>query len=223
MVDCVLFDLDGTLVDTAADFVEVLNIQRLAHNLPPLDALTVRNTVSDGSRALTKLAFGGEPGEPNFEQNRLELLKLYEAEAGKAALLFPGMHKLLEGFALNAIRWGIVTNKPRLYTELLLSRMAAHSPIINECNIVVCADDLKQAKPHPEGILKALDALNAKPVNSLYIGDHERDIIAGKAAGTATVAVTFGYVDDPSIIPSWNADLVINHPLDLNPLINLKF
>lgn len=203
----VLFDLDGTLMDTAPDFVVTLNHLCDRHGITRLNPETIRNNVSDGSRVLTKLCFPSIVEPQSFEDRRLELLKIYEDEVGKAAVIFPEMIDLLKHLESRDIPWGVVTNKPRLYTELLLKRTKAFA----SCKTLVCADDLQNAKPDPEGILKACEELELAPQDCLYVGDHERDVIAGNRAGCRTVAVTFGYFDNSVNIADWNADYIASN------------
>lgn len=214
-VDAVLFDLDGTLVDTARDFIHVLNHQRALHGLAPLPDQLIRDTVSDGARALTKLAFGGEPGETDFETKREELLALYHAKVGDDAALFDGMEDVLQYFEAKDIPWGIVTNKPRRFTVKLLDKIQ----LSHRSAITVCADDVAKAKPDPESLILASDAINSQPDQTLYVGDHERDIIAGKAANMPTIAAKYGYILEPETVLEWQADRIIEHPLELIKLI----
>jgi len=216
-IDAILFDLDGTLVDTAADFVFVLNDQRKKHQLQPLPAQIIRDTVSDGARALTKLAFGGEPGQHNFEEKRLELLELYAEQAGNQAQLFEGMNGVLRHFESQNIPWGIVTNKPRRFTKILLDKLDLSS----RSTITLCPDDVVKAKPDPESLFLACAHLNCAPEKTIYVGDHERDIIAGKAANMKTVAAGYGYILDKKKISDWQADFEIDHPSELISLFNL--
>jgi len=210
-VEAILFDLDGTLVDTAADFVHILNALRHDHNLPPLDYQIIRDTVSNGARALTKLAFGGNEGETDFEAKKQEMLSRYELCAGDKAQLFDGMSEVLKAFEDARIPWGIITNKPRLYTDILLSKLG-----LNERSaITLCPDDVQHAKPDPESMILASKRLNCTLSKSIYVGDHERDIQAGKAANMPTVAVSYGYIQDKQNIPSWGADFEIDHPSEL--------
>lgn len=202
----VLFDLDGTLMDTAPDFVATLNTLCDRYGLERLDPELIRNNVSDGSRVLTKLCFPDLSDASAFEAKRQELLKIYEAEVGKAAVIFPEMVRVLAHLESCDIPWGIVTNKPRLYTELLLQRTKSFS----SCGALVCADDLQKAKPDPEGILKACKSLGVAPSQCLYVGDHERDVIAGNLAGCVTVAVSFGYFDEHANPESWGADHLVS-------------
>ena len=214
--EAILFDLDGTLVDTAADFVLVLNSQRAKHNYPPLPSQIIRDTVSDGARALTRLAFGGEPGQAGFETKRLELLELYAEKAGDQAKLFDGMNDVLRHFEALSIPWGIVTNKPKRFTDILLDKLSLSS----RSAITLCPDDVKNAKPDPESLFLACNRLHCRPENTFYVGDHERDIIAGKAANMKTIAAGYGYILDKRNVSGWQADYEIDHPSELISLFN---
>lgn len=218
VVSAVLFDLDGTLVDTAEDFVLVLNTQRERHQLSPLPHNDIRNTVSDGARALTKLAFGGDEGESQFEARRQELLELYEKHVGDQSALFPGMNKLLKHLEDHNIPWGIVTNKPRQYATPLLQKLS----LSERCSILICPDDVTRAKPDPEALLLASNRLNTSPSSCLYVGDHERDIIAGRAANMATVAARYGYLKNKALCSDWQADFIIDHADDLRDELSLS-
>lgn len=213
-VEALLFDLDGTLIDTAADFVVVLNAQRRDHGLPPLDEKLVRNTVSNGARALTQLAFGGSEGDTAFERYRTELLENYLSIVGEYATLFPGMESVLQSCQAQQIPWGIITNKPRRFTEKLLDRMKLH----DDCSLILCADDVSRPKPDPESMFLAARQLNIHLANSVYVGDHERDIAAGKAANMITVAAAYGYLMDSAATSLWGADYIIEQPLELKTL-----
>jgi phosphoglycolate phosphatase len=204
-------------MDTAPDFVETLRILRARYDLSELDSTLIRNNVSDGSRALTRICFPENINEELFEQRRLELLDIYASTVGTNVSFFPEVRQALDVIEQKNIPWGIVTNKPRLYTELLLERTG----LGQSCAALICADDLSRAKPDPEGILRACKQINRAPEHSIYVGDHERDIQAGKAAGCKTVAVTFGYIHDPKIITTWNADIIMTQASDLTCLLDL--
>ena len=214
-IKAILFDLDGTLADTADDFVKVLNIQRQRHGQPALDPKLIRDTVSDGARALTHLAFGGHEGEADFESKRQELLDLYLKMVGDAAMLFPGMAATLEYLEANDIVWGIVTNKPRKYAVILIERLN----LLGRCATLVCPDDVALAKPHPEGLLKAATSLSLDANTCIYVGDHLRDIEAGVAANMRTVSARYGYIEDTSQVNNWGADAIIDSPLELVELL----
>jgi phosphoglycolate phosphatase len=213
-IDALLFDLDGTLVDSAADFIFVLNNQRLKYGLEALNEQAIRNTVSNGARALIQLAFGGQEGEVAFEEYRQELLDEYLKVVGDHARLFDGMNDVLLACEEQNIPWGIITNKPRKFSEALLLKLN----LTARCSLLLCADDVVQAKPHPESMFKAADILNIQLENSVYVGDHERDISAGNAANMITVAVEYGYIEHKYELLNWNATHIIQTPLQLQQL-----
>lgn len=210
-VDGILFDLDGTLVDSAADFIYVLNNQRHKYGLEQLSANAIRNTVSNGARALTELAFGGSEGEPAFEKHRQELLDHYIKIVGNHARLFDGMDEVLLTCESHKLPWGIITNKPRKFTEVLLHKLNLQ----DRCALLLCADDVSRPKPDPESMFIASKKLNIQANRTVYVGDHKRDIVAGNAANMITVAAEYGYVSDKSELNSWHADHIIQHPLEL--------
>ncbi len=205
----VLFDLDGTLIDTAADFVVVLNRLCQKHNKPVPNATVIRNTVSDGARALVQLAFGLNEGDDGFEALRQELLDLYEAELGVAAHLFDGFESLLTQYKENGQAWGIVTNKPWRFTEPLIQRIFEKIPELLPQSII-CPDHVKIAKPDPEGLLLACQQMNADANTTWYVGDHIRDIDAGKNANMTTIACQYGYIKDNDNVQTWQADHTVN-------------
>jgi len=205
--EAVLFDLDGTLLDTAPDFIRVVNQQRLLHNQDTLAPHLIRETVSNGARALIKLAFNLEAGDEDFINRHTELLALYEESIAEETVFFPGIDLFLKQLEENSIPWGIVTNKPSRSTLPLLERLKLN----NRCSVTVCPDDVTHSKPHPEPLLLACDKLNCSPDRSIYIGDHERDIEAGRSAGMITIAARYGYIDTPERVDDWNADLIIDH------------
>ena len=204
----VLFDLDGTLIDTAADFIVVINTLCQQYNMPAPDSDAIRNTVSDGARALVELSFNTKEGEPGFEPLKEELLNLYEQELGKAAELFDGFESLLIQYQENQQAWGIVTNKPWRFTQPLLNRVFANIPDLYPAS-VICPDHVKISKPDPEGLLLACKKMNAKPNNTWYVGDHKRDIEAGNNAKMTTIACEYGYIKIKDNINSWQADHIV--------------
>ncbi len=210
-IAAVLFDLDGTLVDTAPDFVRVLNQLRADDHLEPLPFDTIRNQVSNGARALVKLGFNAEEDSPVFI-NRLEkLLALYEAGLAQESCLFPGLSNCLTWLEQRNIPWGIVTNKPSRFTVPLLRGLK----LDQRCAVTICPDHVQNKKPHPEPLLTACDWISSDPVNTIYVGDHVRDIEAGKAAGNFTIAAAWGYLEQGIDINGWQADLVVQTPAQL--------
>ncbi|MFK7730467.1 MAG: HAD family hydrolase [Pseudomonadales bacterium] len=211
----VFFDLDGTLLDTAEDFVLTLEILCARHGVALPGATNIRNTVSDGSRALVKLAFACEEDSPDFELLREELLDIYEQVLGQQTRLFDGLQNTLNILQESALPWGVVTNKPRRFAAPLMQRMS----LIPEYAVLVCPDDVSNAKPHPEPLYLAAKQVGARPASCLYVGDHARDIEAGRNAGMKTVAAAYGYVGNRSEAEAWNADHTINHGRELQSIV----
>jgi len=212
----VFFDLDGTLLDTADDFVLTLEqlCQRHGTQLP--GPAEIRNTVSDGARALVKLAFGCAESSPQFEPLREELLDIYEQVLGERTTIFDGIQHTLNTLQSASIPWGVVTNKPRRFAEPLMQRI----DIKPEPAVLICPDDVVHTKPHPEPLYLAAKKVGARPVNAVYVGDHLRDIEAGRNAGMKTVAAAYGYVNDRREAESWNADHTIDHGRELQVIIS---
>ncbi|GAB3287618.1 HAD family hydrolase [Parahaliea aestuarii] len=214
-LEAVLFDLDGTLIDTASEFVVVVQALRAEHDLPPLEEQRIRASVSNGARALVQLALGIDESAAEFERKRLRLLDLYSEVLGTTAVPYPGIAELLVELGERGIGWGISTNKPRAYTEPLLAALAL-SPAAGS---VVCPDDVKERKPHPESLYLACRQLGCSPARTIYIGDHRRDIEAGRRAGMRTIAALYGYIeadDDPG---SWGANASVACSTELQGLI----
>jgi 2-phosphoglycolate phosphatase len=212
----VLFDLDGTLIDTAPDFIVCLNDLRTEYNLPPLANLDIRKVVSDGARAMVSLAFQINEGDEGFEQKKQQFLDLYSDNICRESRLFDSLDDLLNWCDKNNIPWGIVTNKPRRFSELLLKKLNLDTRLSS----LVCADDVKNPKPHAEPMLKACQELNVKPEDCLYVGDHQRDIDAGKNANMKTIAAAYGYVHNMDEAESWLAHWTVNTSLELTQLLS---
>ncbi len=215
ILKAVFFDLDGTLLDTAPDFEVVVNTLRARYDLPPLPFEQIRATVSHGARALVTLALSLQDGDDLFEARKQELLDLYRDNLSQHSTLFPGLGELIEWLEQNQLHWGIVTNKPRAYTDPILSRLALQQ----RCASVVCPDDVSQAKPHPEPLLLACLQTGCKPAEAIYIGDHRRDIESGRNAGMRTIAAHYGYVDPTDPAHQWQAHFNVNDSTELQPLL----
>ncbi len=211
MISAVLFDLDGTLIDTAPDFAAVLNGMRRRRQLSDIPFEHIHATVSDGARALVQLGFQLQEGDDGFEVLRQELLDDYLQHLSVHSQLYPGMDKVLSWVEQRAIPWGVVTNKPSLYAEPLLRDLA----LSQRCGSLVCPDHVTQRKPHAEPILLACSQINANPEHSIYVGDHRRDIEAGRSAGSTTVACNYGYVHAGDPASSWGADYTIEQASEL--------
>ena len=211
----VIFDLDGTLIDTADEFVPVVQSLRAEHGLGPMDAQRIRASVSNGARALVSLGLDMHEDAPEFERNRLRLLELYSEVLGTMATPYPGIETLLEQLHANGIVWGISTNKPRAYTEPLLAKLAIQPPP----GSVVCPDDVGNRKPHPESLYRNCRDLQCAPHEAIYIGDHLRDIEAGRRAGMYTIAAAYGYIEPNDNPLLWGANAQAHHSTDLLELI----
>ena len=202
----VLFDLDGTLLDTAADFADVVQQMTVQAARPSIEFTAIHKTVSNGARALVELAFEIQPGHPDFEERFETLLSLYAQRIlTTKATLYPGMDTLLLQLEKAGIPWGIVTNKPERFSRPLLESLGLSS----RCSTLICPDHVSQSKPHPEPLLLACKQLNINPQDAIYVGDHPRDIDAGRAAGMYTIAVRYGYLPDTPPVEQWQADLVV--------------
>ena len=214
-LQAVIFDLDGTLVDTADEFVPVVQTLRAEHGYAPMDPDRIRASVSNGARALVSLGLGLEEDAPGFESKRLRLLELYSEVLGTLASTYPGIDSLLAQLQSRGIAWGISTNKPRAYTEPLLQRLAiAPAP-----GSVVCPDDVEHRKPHPESLYLNCLQLDCSPCNAIYVGDHQRDIEAGQRAGMYTIAAGYGYIEPDDNPLEWGANNHVQCSTELEALI----
>jgi phosphoglycolate phosphatase len=205
----VLFDLDGTYADTAADMGAALNVLLARYGRPPLPAARIRPHVSNGARGLLRVGFGLTPKDPLYDELRAEYLDIYAADICCHTRPFDGMDTLLAALLNSGFHWGIVTNKPGWLTDPLLAAMApAPAP-----GCVVSGDTTARAKPHPDPLLHACRLLDLDPARCWYVGDDARDILAGRAAGMATLAAGWGYLGTDAHPRDWGADGVAQHPL----------
>ncbi len=214
-IRAVMFDLDGTLLDTAPDFIVVVNQLLVEKNQAPLPADTIRTSVSNGSKALVKLAFGLDENHEQFEPLRQRLLELYLNHLAVYTKPFPGISALLEKLADNNIAWGIATNKPATYTLPLMAALNIQPAPMS----VICPDHVGRSKPDPESLFLAGKQLNCSPEEIIYIGDHKRDIDCGKGAGSITIAAAYGYLDQSEDPASWQADYCVNHADEIWPIV----
>lgn len=211
----VLFDLDGTLVDTAADFVRAANALRAARGWQALPVERIAEQVSNGALAVTSVTFDIDEHHDEFAARRQELLDAYEQHLGAGALLYPTLENLLSQLQSMGVPWGIVTNKPVQYAAPLIEKLG----IAEFCGSLVCPDHVTERKPHPEGLLLAAEQLGTAPEQCIYAGDHLRDIEAGRAAGMHTVAAAFGYLAPGDQASSWHADASADTPEALSRFI----
>jgi phosphoglycolate phosphatase len=210
MIKAVLFDLDGTLLDTAQDFHESLNDLRAEENLEPLSFETVRAQVSHGGHALVRLGFGTLEPEAH-EAMRTRLLNIYRKRLAKHTRLFEGGDEMLDALENRGLTWGIVTNKPGWLTDPLLVEVNLSS----RARAVVSGDTLPERKPHPMPLLHAARTLGVEPRECVFVGDAERDAQAAQSAGMYSVIAGFGYIGDGDRADQWFQHGWLDTPLDL--------
>ena len=207
----VLFDLDGTLADTAPDLALALNTLLEEEGRPPLPYESIRQEASYGGIALIKLGFKLEPESPEFEPLRQRFLDLYKDKLCEHTTLFEGMDKVIEAIDAAGMNWGIVTNKPSWLTDPLIKLMRLDS----KAAAIVSGDTTNNSKPHPEPLLHACEAAGSRPGQCLYVGDAERDIVAGQCAGMKTLVALFGYIRDDDQPENWGADGLVKTPTEI--------
>jgi N-acetyl-D-muramate 6-phosphate phosphatase len=210
----VFFDLDGTLLDTAPDMVGAANALRMEHSLDPLPYDVVRNQVSHGATAVVRTAFPHAP-EADFQALRDRFLQLYRRRLADETRPFPGMSQLLEALETASIRWGVVTNKPAWLTEPLLEALGLR----DRAAAVVSGDTLPEKKPHPGPLILAAQRVEAMPSDCIYVGDAQRDVVAGRAAGMRTLVACFGYIHPMENARAWPADGWIDSPMEVLPWV----
>ena len=210
-LQAVLFDLDGTLVDSAPDLGHAADLLRVKRGLPSLPYEQYRPMAGAGARGMIGVAFGYGPDHPEFELLRQEFFANYEACLTERTRAFDGIAELIGALQAGGKRWGVVTNKSERFALPLTSAMS----LFDAAATVIGGDTTPHAKPHPEPLLEAARRLGLAPAACLYVGDDERDIVAGRAAGMPTVAATYGYLGALGDVSAWGADAVINNPLEL--------
>ncbi|MGB4347368.1 MAG: phosphoglycolate phosphatase [Burkholderiaceae bacterium] len=208
-----LFDLDGTLADTAPDLAGAVNLLLIAKGLPPVPFETLRPVASAGARGLIGVAFNVAPAEAAYDALRDAFLANYEAQIALHTTLFDGVEELLGSLQEQGIQWGIVTNKPARFTDLLLPKIG-----LGHTACSISGDTTAHAKPHPEPLFEAARRLGLFPHQCWYVGDDLRDIEAGKAAGMITIAAAWGYCGNTEPL-SWQADMIMQTPNDLIRLL----
>ncbi len=214
----VLFDLDGTLIDTAADFIRIIQAMCRAEGRAVVSAELIRTQVSEGARAMVQLVYPELSVEdPVFLAHRQRFLEIYGADIAVDTELFESMQLLLEELEAHAIPWGIVTNKPRGLSESLLNAL----DLTERCAVLVCPEDVAQTKPDPEPMFLAAQQLKIDPKQIIYVGDHPRDIDAGRNAQMYTILAAYGYLplqhkDD---LNAWQADCIVENVVELHQVI----
>ena len=207
----VLFDLDGTLVDSATDLGRAADKMRTDRGLEPRPLAQYRAMAGAGARGMLGIAFGIAPGDPDFDLLREEFFSNYTACMFDHTAAFDEVTDLIAALDARGLRWGVVTNKAARFTEPLLRAL----PVFASCAVAVSGDTTPHAKPHPEPLFEAARRLGIAPGQCIYVGDDERDIVAGRAAGIVTVAANYGYLGSEASVKAWRADAEINSPLQL--------
>lgn len=215
----ILFDLDGTLLDTAPDFAKAINRLREKQNLSPLSESKmpeIRLAITEGANKVIEV--GLELSSKSLITPKLvtEFLDQYESVLGDGSSLFPGIDALLTRLETEGIPWGVVTNKQQRFTDPLLTKLN----LKERAACIVSGDTTPYSKPHPAPLLCAAESLNIAPNHCVYVGDAERDIMAGKAAGMITIGALFGYIEDIHKAKHWNADHYVHHANEIFPWVN---
>ena len=204
-------------MDTAPDLGHALNLQLIRHGKQPLADAAIRPFASHGSRGLVGLGFGITPKDNNFINMRDEYLTIYDTVFTRSPVLLPDIAELLQIIETKGLKWGIVTNKPRRFTIPLIESMGLHK----RAACIVSGDDALQPKPSPATLLMACEKVGELPENCIYVGDAERDIQAGRAAGMKTVVALFGYIDVTDKPQDWGADALIKVPSELLEVLKI--
>lgn len=205
-----LFDLDGTLLDSAPDMAATANRMLAARGRPPVDAAVLRQHVSKGARAMVAATFPELDG-PAHDALVPEFLQVYRGELGRHSVLFDGIDAMLDALEDDGARWGIITNKAEYLARDVLAGLGWEQ----RCAVLIGGDTYPQKKPHPLPLFKAMELLGAQPDDCVYVGDDERDVVAARAAGMASIAVTWGYRLDGDDPETWQADAMATRPAEL--------
>lgn len=214
-IRAVLFDLDGTLIDSAPDLGAAADQMRLDRGLPSLPIDNYRPMAGAGARGMLGVAFGITPDHADFPDMREEFFRNYERRMTLSTFAFEGVPELLAQLRARGFGWGVVTNKSMRFTGPLTDAM----PLFATAGAIVGGDSTPHAKPHPEPLLEAARRLDLRPAQCIYVGDDERDIAAGRAAGMPTVAATYGYLGGTPEVERWGPDGRISSPLELLSLL----
>jgi phosphoglycolate phosphatase len=216
MVSAVLFDLDGTLIDTAPEFIHIGLQLRNEAGLPPIGAKAIWHSVSNGAIGMVEAALEISADDPAFEHWRQRFLTLYETGLGNLSHPYPALPELVADLHKAGIAWGVVTNKLSRFALPLMNKMSFDPA----AGAIVTPDHVELPKPDPESILLACEQLACEPTETLFIGDHLRDIEAGRGAGCFTIAAAYGYLAPQEVAPSWQADAVAENSRELAEMIS---
>ena len=217
-IEAVLFDLDGTLIDSAPDLGAAADKMRTDRGLPSLQLEQYRSMAGAGARGMLGVAFGIAPGHADFDALKEEFFKNYEACMTERTYAFEGVANLIAQLDQAGLKWGVVTNKSERFALPLIRAM----PLFKTAQAVIGGDTTPYAKPHPAPLLEAARQISVAPQRCIYVGDDERDVIAGRAAGMPTVAAAYGYLGATLDTACWNADATIATPGALLPLLQLS-
>jgi len=215
-VDAVLFDLDGTLIDSAPDLGAAVDKMRVDRGMSSLPLSHYRPMAGAGARGMIGLAFGFTPEHPEYDALKEEFFRNYEACMTQRTFAFEGVAAMIESLVSRQMPWGVVTNKSKRFAEPLTQAM----PLFATSSVVISGDTTPYAKPHPEPLFEAARRLNVDPSRCVYVGDDERDIVAGHAAAMKTVAATYGYLGSRADVVSWQAHAQIDAPLQFLNLLS---
>lgn len=210
-IKTVLFDLDGTLADTAPDLANALNQVRGEQGMEPLPYPEIRQVVSHGGIALIRLGFAMEPDHPGFKPLHQRLLAIYRDTIANQTRLFDGMERLIDEIEARTLNWGVVTNKPSWLTDPLMEQLG----LTKRASTIISGDTLDERKPHPAPMLYACRQAGSSAMECIYVGDAARDIEAGKNAGMKTLVALFGYIGDDERPEDWGADGMVENPLEI--------
>ena len=216
-IDAVLFDLDGTLIDSAPDLGAAADKMRTDRGLQSLPASAYRPMAGAGARGMIAVAFGLTVEDIGFEALKEEFFSNYEVRLVDQTYVFEGVAELISRICRAGLKWGIVTNKSARFTVPLTQAM----PLFNTAQTIISGDTMPYAKPHPAPLLEAARQLQVPSGRCIYVGDDERDIVAGRAAGMSTVAAAYGYLGEFANTAVWNADFTINQPAELLKLLKM--
>ncbi len=215
--ELLLFDLDGTLVDSAPDLAGAANDLRDQHGLPPLPYAALRPLVGSGARGMVGVAFGVGPGDERFADLRDAFLARYAQRLLAQTRVFEAMQPVLDQLDAHGQRWGIVTNKAMRFTEPIVNGLG----LAARAAVLIAGDTTAYAKPHPEPLLEAARRGGVAPGACAYLGDDQRDIVAGRAAGMSTLAAAWGYLGQGEPVQAWAADAVFDSPMQLLQWLDL--